>query len=84
MRLSGSPLGGAPTTIIGYPSTSASVSTYMKLDTTFPSGAFTVIEFQIVNCGVGDFIEIQECFLADNRMLQQITGTTEMTNLYKC
>lgn len=84
IRLSGSPLGGVPTTVLGYPPASASVATYMKLDTPFPSGAYGVLEFQIVNCGVGDYIEIQECFLADNRMLQQITGTTEMTNLYKC
>ena len=84
IRLSGTPLGGAPTTVIGNPPPSASVATYMKLDTTFPSGAYTVLELQIINCGVGDYIEIQECFLADNRMLQQITGATEMTNLYKC
>lgn len=84
VRLSGSPLGGAPTTVIGNPTPSASVATYIKLDTTFPSGAYTVLEFQIINCAVNDYIEIQECFLADNRMLQQITGTTEMTNLYKC
>lgn len=84
IRLSGSPLGGAPTVVLGTPPASASVATYFKLDSSFPSGAFNVLEFQIINCGVGDYLEIQECFLADNRMLQQITGTTEMTNLYKC
>lgn len=84
IRLSGSPLGGAPTVVLGTPPASASVATYFKLDSSFPSGAFNVLEFQIINCSVGDYLEIQECFLADNRMLQQITGTTEMTNLYKC
>jgi hypothetical protein len=84
IRISGTPFGGAPTTVIGNPTPSASVATYIKLDTTFPSGAYTVLEFQIINCAVGDYLEIQECFLADNRMLQQITGTTEMANLYKC
>lgn len=84
IRLSGSPLGGSPSTVLGYPPASASVSTYMKLDVPFPSGAYTVLEFQIVNCSVGDYIEIQECFLADNRMLGKVIGQTEMTNLYKC
>lgn len=83
VRVSGAPLGGAPTFVIGNPTNSASVATYMKLDVTMPTGAYTVLEFSAIGCADTDYIEIQECFFADNRMLQKVTGT-EMTNLFKC
>lgn len=83
ISLSGAPLGGLPTTGIGVPHTSESIATYFKLDSPFPSGAFNVLEFNIDNCSVGDYVEIQECFLADNRMTQS-SSVGVLANLYKC
>lgn len=84
VRLSGSPLGGAPTFTIGIPSNSASIATYLKFDVSMPTGSYSVFEFLAIGCAITDYIEIQECFFADNRMLQKISGQTVITNLYKC
>lgn len=83
LKLSGSSFGGVPTVLLGNPPQSTSIATYFKLDATASNAAYVILEFLAVNCAANDYVEIQECFLADNRMLQKVTGT-EFTNLYKC
>lgn len=84
IRISGSSLGGLPTNVLGNPTQSDTFCTYYKLDVAAVGGSsFNVFEFLLVGCAAGDYLEIQECFLADNRMLQK-SGANVMTNLYKC
>lgn len=83
LKLSGSSFGGLPTTLLGNPPNSASVATYFKLDATASNAAYVILELLAVNCLATDYIEIQECFLADNRMLQK-SATSNVRNLYKC
>lgn len=83
LKLSGSSFGGAPSLLVGTPPKSTSITTYLKLDALTSNAAYVILEFLAVNCAVNDFVEIQECFLADNRMLQSSAGQT-VTNLYKC
>jgi hypothetical protein len=83
LKLSGSSFGGTPTTALGAPPASASIATYFKLDVNASNAAYVILEFLAVNCAVNDYIEIQECFLADNRMLQN-SASSAVTNLYKC
>lgn len=83
LKLSGSSFGGVPTIQLGSPPQSASVATYFKLDATASNAAYVILELLAVNCAANDYLEIQECFLADNRMLQQ-SATADVRNLYKC
>jgi len=83
LKLSGSSFGGSPSTLLGVPPESASIVTYFKLDVNASNAAYVILEFLAVNCAANDYIEIQECFLADNRMLQN-SATSAVTNLYKC
>jgi hypothetical protein len=83
LKLSGSSFGGIPTTLLGVPPESASIVTYFKLDINASNAAYVIFEFLAVNCAANDYIEIQECFLADNRMLQN-SASSAVTNLYKC
>ena len=83
LKLSGGSSGVSPTVSIGAPPQSASVATYMQLDATSSSAAYVILEFLAINCAANDYIEIQECFLADNRMLQN-SAASNITNLYKC
>jgi hypothetical protein len=83
VKLSGSSFGGVPTLSLGAPTNTTSVATFIKLDINSSNAAYTILEFLAVNCAASDFIEIQECFLADNRMLQNSVKSA-VTNLYKC
>lgn len=83
VKLSGSSFGGAPSLLLGSPTNATSIATFIKLDAVASNAAYTIFEFLAVNCAANDYIEIQECFLADNRMLQNSTGST-VTNLFKC
>jgi hypothetical protein len=83
VKLSGSSFGGAPSLLLGAPTNATSVATLIKLDINASNAAYTILEFLAVNCAANDYIEIQECFLADNRMLQSSLGSA-ITNLYKC
>jgi hypothetical protein len=83
IRLSGGPLGASPSLVLAPLPNAPDVKTLVKLDVNAPAGAYTVLELVAANCAATDYIEIQECFLADNRMLQ--FGANEaFTNVYKC
>jgi len=83
VKLSGSSFGGAPTVSLGFPPNASVTTTYIKLDQTASNAAYTIIEFLAINCAANDFIEIQECYLADNTMLQN-NALADVRNLYKC
>jgi hypothetical protein len=82
-RFSASAFGGAPTATIGtMPNTGSLVRTYVKLDGIIASAAYDRIEFYRDNCLPGEFIKIEEVFIADSRMLNK--GVGSVGNLFKC
>lgn len=85
VQLSGGSFGIAPFTAIVDLPNSASTATIIKLDQTLANSAYTILEFLAINCAANDYIEIEECYLADNRMLQKnIAAGVNFRNLYKC
>lgn len=85
VQLSGGSFGIAPlTTIVDLPN-STSTATIIKLDQSLSNAAYTILEFLAIGCAANDYVEIEECYLADNRMMQANSGLgVALRNLYKC
>ncbi|MFD0715408.1 glycosyl hydrolase family 28-related protein [Paenibacillus sp. GCM10027626] len=81
--LFGETMGAAPARLLGYmPNSSGLNQTYVKFDSTFNAGGYTVLEFYVDSAQAGDYIQINEVFLADSRMVAK--GRGNFGNLYKC
>lgn len=83
VKLSGGSFGVSPTVSLGTPPNASVITTYIKLDQTASNAAYTIIEFLAENCAANDYIEIEECYLADNTMVQK-NALADVRNLYKC
>jgi len=81
--LFGGTMGAAPSRLLGFmPGSDGLNQTYVKFDSTFAAGAYTVLEFYMDGAQAGDYIHIHEAYLADSRMVNK--GTANFGNLYKC
>ncbi len=81
VRLSASPLGGAPTRVIGLPPATPIYSTYMKMDALASSEPVECIEL-LMPATPGAWLSLREAFLADAAMIE--LGASVLGNLYKC
>lgn len=81
--LFGGTMGAAPSRLLGFMPGSAGLNqTYVKFDSTFAAGAYSVFEFYVDGAQAGDYIHIHEAYLADSRMVGK--GPGNFGNLYKC
>jgi len=82
-QLSNGAFGTTPTRSLGaLPSTSGTISTYIKLDQTFDTNAYTTLEIFNDAPATGNTFTLYEVYLADQAMMA--TGDGNLSNLYKC
>lgn len=74
---------GSPLTILSFPPAAQSVTTHVKVDALLPAAnPGAVLAILMPGTGVGDFLEIRECFLTDSTMSDK--GSATVNRLFKC
>jgi len=83
VTLSSGVFGATPELQLGtLPSTSGVISTYIKMDQSFDTNAYTTLEIYNGSPAAGNTFTLYEVYLADQAMMA--TGDGNLSNLYKC
>ena len=83
VRLSNGVFGSGTLLPLGsLPSTSGVISTYIKMDQSFDTNAYTTLEIYNGSPAAGNTFTLYEVYLADQAMMA--TGDGNLSNLYKC